>query len=280
MKASALTLNHRFRLGFIINTSFMMFEYAVGLISGSLILIADATHNLTDSITLAVSWLANRIAKRPADSSHSLGHGRATVLAAFINSSILAGVSVLIFAEAYQRFMHPVHLKGGVIAVVAVVGIFANGSVAALFRKDRADLNVRAAYTNMAFDTVFSIAALIAGLLILWTHQTWIDPVISSGVAVGLLYAAFGILRHATHIFLEGVPKDVQIDEIEQLVARNSSVKTVENIYAWALSSNEYVLCCTITPKETGYKQLQELTRNLKRELGQLGFAKVIIEVT
>ncbi len=183
-------LSTRFKLGFAVNSSFMLLEYIVGFLSGSLILIADATHNLTDSITLVISWVGNIAAKKPADSGHSLGHGRSTVLAAFINSSILVGIALLILFEAYQRFNNQVPLVGGIIAVIAVVGIIANGSVAMLFRKYRSDLNVRAAYVNMAFDAVFSVAAFIAGILILWIGKTWIDPLVSVGVVVGLFFAA------------------------------------------------------------------------------------------
>lgn len=275
-----MNLDNRFKLGFVINTTFMLFEYAVGLVSGSLILVADATHNLTDSITLAVSWLGNRIAKKPADSGHSLGHGRISVITAFINSSILVVVAVLIFLEAYQRFTHPTKLEGGVIAAIAAVGIFANGGVAFLFRKDRSDINVRAAYTNMAFDTIFSIAALIAGLLILITGQTWIDPAVSIGVGIGLLYAAIGILRQATNIFMEGVPKDVNLDDLRQHILRNKEIKSVNDMYVWAISSDEYVLCCTIVPRLKDYEQLQSLTGKLKKQLNEAGFSKVIIEVT
>ena len=278
--ALSMSLSNRFKLGFAINTTFMIFEYAVGLISGSLILVADATHNLTDSITLVVSWLGDRLAKRPADEGHTLGHGRISVLTAYINSSILVGIAVLIFVEAYQRFMHPVPLEGGVIAGVAAIGIVANGSVAALFRRNRTDINVRAAYTNMAFDAVFSIASLIAGLLILLTGKTWLDPAISIGIGFGLLYAAFGILRQAVNIFLEGVPVGVSIDEVQTVILKNSNIKSVSNIYAWAISSNEYVLSCTVTPKVKEYKKLKGMTDSLKRELQELGFAKVIIEVT
>lgn len=258
----------------------MLFEFAVGFITGSLILIADASHNLTDSITLAISWLGNRIAKKPADTGHTLGHGRAAVLTAFINSTILVAVALLIFFEAYQRFLHPVSLRGGVIAATAVVGIFANGSIALMFRKSTSDINVKAAYTNMAFDTIFSVAAMVAGLLILLTHKTWIDPAISIGVVFGLLYAAFGILRQATNIFLEGVPQGLDLPEIRKVILAHGGVGAISDLYIWAISSDEHVLCCTITPENTNYKQLKTISQTLERKLKKLGFQIVIIQVT
>lgn len=273
-------LGNRFKVGFIINSAFMLLEYTVGFLSGSLILIADASHNLTDSVTLAVSWAGNYIARKPADSSHTFGHGRSTVLSAFINSSVLLAIGIFIFFEAYQRFLHPVPIEGGIIVTVAMVGIIANSLVALIFRKYTNDLNVKAAYTNMAFDAVFSIAALLAGLLIILTRKTWIDPIVSIGVGLGLLYAAIGILRQATHIFLEGTPKGISIDEVRNIILANDAVTDVGTIYAWTIASNEHVLCCTIVPRKIDYMKLQEATTVMKRDLKSLGFSTIIIEVT
>lgn len=278
MSAKSLSINGRFKLGFLINTVFMLFEFTVGLFTGSLVLVADATHNLTDSITLVISWLGNRVSKKPADSSHTLGHGRVEVLTAFVNSTILAAISLLIFYEAYQRLVHPVGVKGGIIAVVALIGIFANGTVALLFRKYKSDINVKAAYTNMAFDMIFSVASMIAGVLILLTNQSWIDPIISIGVGFGLLYAAFGILRQATNIFLEGVPPDVDLDKVRATILSDSGVKEVKNLFVWAISSNEYILCCTIVPKSSTFFKIQDTSASLRKKLKNSGYSKVIIE--
>lgn len=275
-----LSLSDRFKLGFVLNSAFMVAEYAMGLLSGSLILLADATHNLTDSVTLAISWLGNRIARKPADPGHTLGHGRAAVLTAFINCLILVIIAIGIFIEAYHRFTHPAHLSGGIIAITGAVGILVNSSVASLFYRDKRDINVRAAFTNMAFDAIFSVAALIGGVLIALTHLTWIDPVISIGVSIGLLYAAFGILGQATNIFLEGVPKDLDLAEIRRTIADSDNVSQVTDLYVWAISSNEYILCCSITPETSSLNKLNATTKTLKNKLYDLGFAKVIIETT
>lgn len=277
--AKGLSLNSRFKLGLLINTSFMAVEYAAGLLSGSLILIADATHNLTDSVTLVISWLGNRIARKPADTRHTLGHGRITVLAAYINSTILVATATLIFIEAYRRFIHPAYLDGWVIAGVGAVGVIANTAVASLFRKDRADLNVRAAYTNMAFDAVFSVAALVAGGLIALTHKTWIDPAISIGVGIGLLYAAFGILKQAVNIFLEGAPTGMDVGDLRSRISAVRNVKEVTELYIWSISSTEHVLCCSVIPRTTTFDALQTMTADIKRDLKQSGFKTVIVEV-
>ena len=257
----------------------MVFELTIGLLSGSLILIADAAHNLTDSVTLAISWISNKASQKPADGDHSLGHGRISVLAAFINSFVLVAVAVFIFFEAYQRFMHPQALEGGIIALAGAVGIVANGSVAYLFRKDRNDLNVKAAYTNMLFDALFSIAALVAGLLIAITNKAWIDPLISIGVGVGLLYAALDILGQATHIFLEGVPKGVGLDSLKKLMREDNNIVAVEKVAAWSIASNQYVLCCIIKTRTDDTKQNRSSIESLKQKLYKEGFAQVFVEL-
>lgn len=275
----SLSLDNRFKLGFVINSSFMVFEFAVGLLSGSLILVADAAHNLTDSITLAISWISNRVAKKPADKEHSLGHGRVSVLAAFINSVILVIVAIVIFFEAYQRFLHPEPLKGLVIALVGAFGIVTNGLVAYLFRKNRDDLNVKAAYTNMLFDAIFSFAALVAGLLIALTNQTWIDPLISIGVGIGLLYAALSIIRQTTHIFLEGVPKDIDLDDIKQILMEDGNIIAVRDIVAWAISSNDYVLCCVVQMKSNEISRNKKSVEGIKSKMQEHGFSKIFVEL-
>lgn len=263
----------------MINSSFMVFELAIGLLSGSLILIADAAHNLTDSVTLVISWISNKAAQKPADNEHSLGHGRISVLAAFINSVILVLVACFIFFEAYQRFHSPQPLEGGIIAMVGAVGILANGMVAFLFRKNRDDLNVRAAYTNMLFDAIFSIAALTAGVLIALTGKTWIDPLMSIGVGIGLLYAAFGILAQATHIFLEGVPKNVDLKVLTSSILEINNVEKVDNVVAWSLSSNEYILCCSVKLQSTEREAYKKAIESVKKRLKDQGFSQVFIEL-
>lgn len=274
----SLTLDNRFKLGFLINSSFMVFELTIGLLSGSLILIADAAHNLTDSITLAISWISNRAAKKPADKEHSLGHGRISVLAAFINSVILVLVALVIFFEAYQRFLHPEPLKGLVIALVGAIGIVTNGLVAYLFRRNRDDINVKAAYTNMLFDAIFSFAALVAGLLIALTNHAWIDPLISVGVGLGLLYAALSIIRQTTHIFLEGVPKDINLDDLELIILEDENIVAVSDIAAWAISSNEYVLCCVIKTRSNEVNKNKKSVEDIKLKMQEIGFSKIFVE--
>lgn len=256
----------------------MTFEFVVGTLTGSLALIADAAHNLTDSVTLVISWVADKMSKKPADRTHTLGHGRIAVMAALINSTVLMTTAVVIFYEAYQRFIHPVYIQGGIVAITAFVGIIANGAVALLFRKFKTDLNVKAAYINMAFDMFFSITAMIAGFLIIVTHQLWIDPVVGLGIGLGLLYAAFCIVKQATSIFLESVPQDVDIKNIRSAIQSHPGVNKLSKLYVWAIGSNDYAACCIISPSNPDYQEIEITRKELEIDLKKLGFNLVIIE--
>jgi cobalt-zinc-cadmium efflux system protein len=280
MSAQSKSLDRTFRQAFVINSSFMLFEFVVGILTGSLILIADAAHNLTDSITLVISWIGNHIAGKPADKNHTLGHGRISVLTAFINSAILFGMSIVIFVEAYHRFRNPQILEGSIIAVVSAVGIFANGSVALLFRKHRDDLNARAAFINMVFDAVFSVVALISGIVIYFTNWSWVVPLASIGVGIGLLWAAWGIIREATNIFLEGVPGGMHVDDIRALIHEHDDIVAVNELYVWAMSSEQYAMSCRITTRSKTYADMKTTTQSLKSMLRARGFSKIIIETT
>ncbi len=257
----------------------MIFELIVGIAIGSLALISDAAHNLSDSLSLVIAWLGNRISKKPADSKRTFGYGRAGILTALVNSSILIGIALFIIAEAYQRFMHPEPVAGGVIAIVAGVGIIVNGAVALLFLKDRHDLNVKAAFLNMAFDAFVSFGAVIAGILIVFTKQYWIDPLVGLMIALALIYAAVGIVKEATRILLEGVPKGLKIDEIRQSIVDTSGVSGVDDLHVWALSSNEVALSCHIVPEKHTLKEIEELNKQLKKELKEkFGISHATIE--
>jgi len=274
-----INLNERFKLGFIINTSFMTFEFVTGILTGSLALIADAGHNLTDSVTVVISWVAEKMSNKPADNTHTLGHGRIAIMAALINSTILMTTAVIIFYEAYQRFIHPMQIQGGIVVITAFVGIIANGVVALLFRKFRSDLNVKTAYINMAFDMFFSIAAVIAGFLIIITHQPWIDPVVGLGIGLGLLYAAFGIIRQATSIFLEGVPHDVDINDVRSAIKSHPGVEKLSKLYIWAIDTNDYAACCIISPSSPHHQKIEITRMELESTLKNFGFNLVIIEI-
>ena len=243
-------INRNLIIGIGLNTGFTIFEFIVGILSGSLALVSDAGHNLTDSLGLIISLSANKIAARQANQDKTYGYGRASIVAALLNAGILIVLALFIFFEAYQRIMHPQPVAGGVVAVVAFLGILANGVNAALFVKDLDDLNIRSAFVGMFFDTLASVGALIAGLVILFAHQTLADPLASILIGIMLLFSTWKIIEEALHILLEGTPKGINVDLVKELIKSNQLVQDVDDLHIWSISSHYAALSCHIVIDE------------------------------
>lgn len=237
-------LDKKFKLGLVLNTSYTIFEFIMGFASGSLALVSDAAHNLTDSLSLVVSFLANKISQRSANEEKTYGYGRASILAALLNALILIVLAGYIFFEAWQRLMHPKPVEGKLVMIVAGVGMFMNAGVAALFFKNRNDINTKSAFLGMAFDALASLGALIAGLIILLTGKTIFDPLISVLIGVMLVWSAWGVAKEALHMLLDGVPEGTDIKEIKRAICRIPGVTDLDDLHVWAISAHDSGLSC------------------------------------
>lgn len=237
-------LDNKFKLGLLLNTSYTIFEFIMGFASGSLALVSDAAHNLTDSLSLVVSFLANKISQRSADEEKTYGYGRASILAALLNSILLLGLAGYIFYEAWQRFLNPEPVEGKLVMIVAGVGMFVNAGVAALFFKNRNDVNTKSAFLSMAFDAIASLGALIAGLIILLTGKTFFDPLISVLIGVMLIWSAWGVVKEALHMLLDGVPEGIEIKKVKQMIGDVPGVIGVCDLHVWAISAHDSGLSC------------------------------------
>lgn len=234
----------RVGLAALLTGGFMLVELAGGLLSGSLALIADAGHMLTDSAGLALAWLGFRLARRPADSLRSYGYDRFGVLVAFSNGLVLFAIAAWIVLEAIHRIREPATVMGGVMLWVALAGLLVN--VAAfwlLHGGDKTNLNVRAAVLHVIGDLLGSVAALAAALVIITTGWTPIDPILSVLVAVLILGSAWRIVRDSAHILLEGTPPGLDVHKIgEDLKASVPAVLDVHHVHAWSISQERPVI--------------------------------------
>ena len=261
-------IDKNLKIGIILNTSFTIFEFTVGFFSGSLALMSDAGHNLTDALSLLISLFANKIAVRKADEEATYGYGRATIIAAFINSLILILLALYVFSEAYQRILYPRPVTGGAIVFVAIVGIIVNGIIALLFKKDKADLNVKSVFLNMALDVVALVGTLIAGILIILTKQPIIDPIISIFIGILLLYSAWEVVKDALHILLEGVPEGIDISHVKEVIKGvNSYIKDVDDLHIWGISSQYAAMSCHIIIKNCSLEKSMEIVKEIKAKL-------------
>ena len=279
---NASNLDNKFKIGLVLNTGFTVFELGVGILSGSLALVSDAAHNFTDSLSLLIAYIAERFGQKKADDRHSYGHERVTIIAALFNSSILVLLAFYIFYEAVKRMINPEPVSGGLVMIVALVGIAINGSIAFLFSKDK-DLHMRSAFLSMAFDTLASIGALLAGIIIYFTHSTIADPIASILIGVVLIFSAWEVLKDSLHILLEGVPSGININKVEISIKDTEHVKEVYDLHIWSLSSHDIALSCHIVLDECDLSKSTEIVRNIKENLQKqfgIGHATIETELT
>ena len=219
---------------------------AAGLWARSLALLSEAGHNLSDLLALLLSLAAVYIQNRRPTATKTFGYQRAGVLAALFNSAMLIAVSFWIFYEAFRRLENPVAVKPGLMMGVAAAGVLMNGMISLLLWHSSRDLNIRSAFLHMLGDT-FSTAAVIAGgWVILWTGRTWIDPALSVGIAVLILWSSFGILRETLNILLEGTPRGVALENVTRAIRDISGVNGVHDLHVWSLGSETHALSCHI----------------------------------
>ncbi len=217
---------------------FMAVEIAGGLISGSLALLADAAHMLTDAGSLALAWLGFRLSERPADARHSYGFHRVKVLAAFVNALALLVLAVWIVWEAIERLRDPSPVLGSVMLFIAIGGLLVNlVAFAVLHGGNREDLNLRGALWHVIGDLLGSVAAIIAAVVIVLTGWAPVDPLLSVLVALLVAFAGLRLARESGHILLEGTPPGLSATRLSDSVMRGvAGVTGVSHVHAWSLN--------------------------------------------
>ncbi len=228
----------------LLTAGFMGAEVVGGLLSGSLALLADAAHMLTDAAALALAWVAFRIARRPPDPKRSYGYHRGQVLAAFVNGGVLIAIVAWIFFEAFRRLREPVAIEGGLMLAVATLGLLVNvAAFLILHGGDRQNLNLRGAAAHVLGDLLGSAATIVGALVILWTGWTPIDPLLSILVGLLVLRSAWLIVGESTHILLEGTPAEFDPAGLrEALMADIPVLEDVHHIHAWSLTPERPLL--------------------------------------
>jgi len=232
------TSERRLGLAALLTGGFMVAEVAGGLISGSLALLADAGHMLTDFAALSLAWFGFRLTRRPADWKRTYGFDRFSILVAFVNGLALFVVAGWIVFEAWHRLRQPVEVLGGIMLWVAIAGLAINLlAFAILHGADRNNLNMRAASLHVLGDLLGSVAAIAAGLIIVFTGWTPIDPILSVFVAVIILRSAWMVVRDSGHILLEGAPRGMDAREIaDDLRDTFPALADVHHVHIWSIT--------------------------------------------
>ncbi len=232
-----------FAIGIVLNTGFVVVEATFGILSGSLALVADAGHNLSDVLGLVLAWGASVLVRRLPTARRTYGLRRTSILAALFNAVFLLVAIGIIAWEALGRFRHPEPVAGGTVIWVALVGIVINTATALLFmagRKD--DLNIRGAFLHMAADAGVSLGVVLAGIAILLTGWQWLDPVVSLLIVVVILLGTWGLLRDSVNLALDAVPENIDMDAVTAYLVALPGVTEVHDLHIWAMSTTETAL--------------------------------------
>ncbi len=251
---------------------FMVLEVAGGLVAGSLALLADAGHMLTDFGALVLAWVAFRIARWPADRRRTYGFDRFQILVAFANGLLLFAIAAWIMIEAARRLAEPAPVLGGLMLAVAVAGLAVNIAAFAILRgADQANLNVRGAVLHVLGDALGSVAALVAAVVIMTTGWTPIDPILSVLVAAIILRAAWRVVRESGHILLEGTPAGLDPRGIgKHLVATVVGLRDVHHVHLWSITQERTMttLHAVIDPGANAEAIIEAVKRRLNRDFG------------
>lgn len=224
----------------LLNVIITAAQAAGGFFSGSLALLSDATHNLSDVIALVISWLGNKIAKKPYSEKRTFGYKRAEILAALINVVAIIVIAINIFIEGIHRFIRPVPVTGTMVIWLAGLSIVMNG-LSVLLIKDGADknINMKSAYIHLFSDMLTSIAVLIGGAVMYFTGIYWIDSIISIGIAVYLLYVSITMLLETLKILMEFAPDNLNLNNLQTELKQFPYITDVHHIHAWHITDNE-----------------------------------------
>jgi cobalt-zinc-cadmium efflux system protein len=235
--------NRAFMIGVILNVIFVVVEAGYGIVAGSLALIADAGHNLSDVFSLLLAWGASLLAPKRPTQKRTYGFRRVTILASLLSALLLLVALGGIAWESVGRFFNPQPVKGIIIIIVAAIGVVINSITALLFISGKEhDLNIKGAYLHMAADAGVSLGVVIAGIAIMITGWLWLDPAISIFIVVIVLIGTWGLLRNSVNLSIDAVPEGIDISELKDYLTSLKNVSCIHDLHVWPLSTTETAL--------------------------------------
>lgn len=257
-----------FALGIALNTIYIIVEVIYGLLSGSMALLADAGHNLSDVLGLAVAWAGAELAKRPPSSRFTYGLGGSSILAALLNGLLLLVACGAIAWEAIGRISAPAEVASTTVIVVAAIGIVINFGTAMLFmggQKD--DINIRGAFLHMMADAGVSTGVVVGGILIFYTGSNWIDPLVSLFIVALIFWSTWALLSEAIRMSLAGVPRDIDLNEVHEKLLNLQGVQAVHDLHIWPMSTSENAMTAHLVmpgghPGKDFLTEVQNLVKN------------------
>ncbi|MBJ2293517.1 cation transporter [Pseudomonas sp. MF5691] len=261
--------------------SFMIAEVIGAFVTGSLALLSDAAHMMTDALALAISLVAIQVAKRAADRKRTFGYARFEILAAAFNALLLFGVAFYILYEAYLRLQAPAEIQSTGMLVIAVLGLIVNLiSMRLLSAASGESLNVKGAYLEVWSDMLGSIGVIIAAVLIMFTGWGWVDSVVAAAIGFWVVPRTWTLLKASMNVLLQGVPDGIDIDAVEQAIHAVPGVREVHDLHIWALTSGKNVLSThlVVDPAQGSEQQVLAQVTELLHEQFEISHVTIQIE--
>jgi cobalt-zinc-cadmium efflux system protein len=272
------SFGHAFAIGIVLNLGFVFAEAGFGFLSGSLALVADAGHNLSDVVGLVLAWGASILVRRRPTLRRTYGLRRTSILAALANAVLLLIAIGAIAWEAVRRFAEPGPVAGGTVIGVALAGIAVNGITALLFLRGQSDLNIRGAFLHMAADAGVSFGVVLSGIAIVLTGWSWLDPVVSLAIVVIIFVGTWGLLRDSANLALDAVPENIDTMEVQGFLETLPEVIDVHDLHIWAMSTTETALTAhLVMPRGHGGDAL--LSRACRELHDQFGIEHATLQI-
>ena len=264
----------------LLNIGITIAELIGGIISGSMSLISDATHNFSDVISLVVSYIANKLTKREATQNQTFGFRRSEIIAAFFNSATLIVLAVFILYEAFIRLFNPVIVAADWVIWLAVLSILVNGASVLFIRKDAHDnINIKSAYLHLFTDMLTSIAVLAGGLAMKYLHWFWVDSVFSIAIAVYLLFSSWGIFKSSLRIIMQFTPENIKIDKIASQIEKVRGVKNIHHVHVWQINEHDIMFEAHVDlVKDIKITEFESILLIIKKDLRQFNINHITIQ--
>lgn len=262
------TSSKNLAVSMIINLFITIIQIIGGIFSNSLSLISDALHNFTDTFSLGLSLYANKISDKKGNERKTFGYKRAEIIAAFINTSFLIGVSLFLFKEAFGRIIHPQEVNGKLLFIAAIIA-FVGNSIGAVFlyKGSEKNLNVKSAFLHIFSDALSSITVIIGGLLIIYKGWYIIDPILTFVIGIYIIIMSYGILRESLHILMQGAPEDISISEIKCAIENVEGVNNVHHIHIWSLTEEDIFFEAHVCVDEMSLQNAEKIKMKIKNIL-------------
>lgn len=227
-------------ISILLNVVITVSQVIGGIISGSLALLSDALHNFSDVLSLIISYIATLLSKKEASTNKTFGYKRAEIIAAFVNSSTLIVVAVILIIEAVKRFLEPQEIESNLVIWLSLLGIFANGFSVLLLRRDAdRNMNMKSAYLHLLTDMMASVAVLIGGLLMKFYGMYWVDAALTMAIALYLIYMGYDLLKASTKVLMLFTPETIEVTNIIAAISKIEPIKNVHHVHVWQLNEEE-----------------------------------------